>query len=749
MDDNEIDDELPSFNKSFAIHTLLETSVGMQFVKIDENNEVESDESETPEAKEADTLCQSAASLNKCTSLKRISQILNFYHEIQQDANNNIYEIEKLMVEYTTNNYTQQDLVSDFHHLLVEHLDTNAESYDKINAVITRHISCDISVCKLYDRNGRDRESEHKNDNEKHDEKGQCIMEILDNIHTYLVHGFDIGFRIKRELNIVQVNDTQNEETEVQRNIIINDEELSAIHNDKEMKLLQNHLTLKRKELIQRRGADRVQQNKFLTDYQNTDKMEEKKDEMKSIENQVTSQDISYSFGFKYYYWLYYKNLDEDDVDGNRGHKYCEFYIQPKYDSFKQEIINQIPLHEYNITKNKAETFMTSKTIKSIQRSGSYQLAKKYGIQECQWLSVNNLMSIMFYTDYSALCTLYSATYRALSSFESIESIKKRHADFAHWAMKLNETVKLFGTVFRFNHIPKLYHGVTFMYFNAFYVNFSAPSSMTKQIAVAAMFANNGIILQVEQCLNNQAYFFNCSLLSSYCSEDERLFISTDDKLKINSIRNVSTKENYKYYIKSLLYFDYFIHGQGLWGRDLAAYSLGNSDFDYRNVSKLINILIDHKLKIKKQKKLPMYIFKTFDKFLEQRKYINISSNLMAYNIFKSLRKMFLIESDKLVRFDLICQLFVYCAEIEYHMEFSKIDTEFMLALIKMLNKIAKNNKLTKIKKISFTQCGLKDADGFALLFTQNKCQWKIAKVEKRSESSETQLLYNVEICKY
>ena len=50
------------------------------------------------------------------------------------------------------------------------------------------------------------------------------------------------------------------------------------------------------------------------------------------------------------------------------------------------------------------------------------------------------------------------------------------------------------------------------------------PTSTTPQIEVATLFTRtNGIILELEQYSENLRYF-NCSLLSCYGNEDERLF---------------------------------------------------------------------------------------------------------------------------------------------------------------------------------------------------------------------------------
>ena len=101
-------------------------------------------------------------------------------------------------------------------------------------------------------------------------------------------------------------------------------------------------------------------------------------------------------------------------------------------------------------------------------------------------------MSIIFYTDYSSLCTLFSSTFRPLSQNENNKSIKKRNSYFWHWSKILNQTIHLFGNEWYTEEaawhkepvMPILYTGVSFMYFDCFNANFMGPTSMTRQIEV-------------------------------------------------------------------------------------------------------------------------------------------------------------------------------------------------------------------------------------------------------------------------
>lgn len=92
---------------------------------------------------------------------------------------------------------------------------------------------------------------------------------------------------------------------------------------------------------------------------------------------------------------------------------------------------------------------------------------------------------------------------------------------------------------------------------------FCCPTSTTPQLAVAAQFSQgDGIILELEKYSNTGLRYFNCSLLSGYSNEDERLFFGGFYELSIRSVRDVSKSLDYRHYIRILSLFDQAIEGQ-------------------------------------------------------------------------------------------------------------------------------------------------------------------------------------------
>merc|ERR1712152_126053 len=79
-----------------------------------------------------------------------------------------------------------------------------------------------------------------------------------------------------------------------------------------------------------------------------------------------------------------------------------------------------------------------------------------------------------------------------------------------------------------------------------------SPTSTSKQIEVAIKFSgDHGVVLQLDNppFSHGALYGFNCSWISRYKEEDERLFFGGYRRIKIESVRKRSTKQNFKTFI--------------------------------------------------------------------------------------------------------------------------------------------------------------------------------------------------------
>ena len=140
------------------------------------------------------------------------------------------------------------------------------------------------------------------------------------------------------------------------------------------------------------------------------------------------------------------------------------------------------------------------------------------------------------------------------------------------------------------------------------------PTSTSRHLEVALRFGGStGIILE----LSNTGYedctllrSFDCSWLSNYSGEDEQLFMGGYYRIKLCSIRNINTNENFQNFFEPLYYFDCMVNG---------------TDFGEENTPKItkkhkqiLQRLIDHKLGIKENASMK-YIKDTFEGFVSHK----------------------------------------------------------------------------------------------------------------------------------
>eukprot|EP01084_Bolivina_argentea_P101405 181816_1 len=113
--------------------------------------------------------------------------------------------------------------------------------------------------------------------------------------------------------------------------------------------------------------------------------------------------------------------------------------------------------------------------------------------------------------------------------------------------------------------------------------------------------------------------FFDCSWLSTYAEENERLFIAGKYRLKIPTIRIIETAQNFEPFFHSLYLFDHMISGVDTSYGDIG--EISGSDI------KILHRLINHSLSIGYESKedIEQYIVNTFDLFLIKKTKIEIN----------------------------------------------------------------------------------------------------------------------------
>ena len=178
-----------------------------------------------------------------------------------------------------------------------------------------------------------------------------------------------------------------------------------------------------------------------------------------------------------------------------------------------------------DLVVTKANIYMNSETVKGIKakriREGIH-----YGIAYGTILGFNNLVSLILYTDFSDLCRDMSSTFRKISEYETLSSLKARNSQYYWLSRLLRETVECFG----YGPSPKtsFYTGISLvMAVPSFRIRLCAPISTSTHIEVAVKFSGrNGMILELktggEGGYTNYLTTFNCQWISRYKEESER-----------------------------------------------------------------------------------------------------------------------------------------------------------------------------------------------------------------------------------
>ena len=124
--------------------------------------------------------------------------------------------------------------------------------------------------------------------------------------------------------------------------------------------------------------------------------------------------------------------------------------LTPKYKSLKEEITNNkiypLDISEFNDSNQKARNLINnSNHIKSIKVKYTRN-NNKYEMP----ISLNNILSVIFYTDYDQLSFKFSQTFRPLNDKETHQQIQERNLEFGNLTKYLQQTVEFSGKLLNF-----------------------------------------------------------------------------------------------------------------------------------------------------------------------------------------------------------------------------------------------------------------------------------------------------------
>eukprot|EP01084_Bolivina_argentea_P279155 477210_1 len=632
--------------------------------------------------------CESYVS--ECNWVQMVINTLKYYQ-----ANDAIHVTDGELIQYCN---TRKQLLDAYIHIIIEH--NNEEDLQQIfDLLITDYDQqqCNKNKCLYLIRHNRNRS---KIEDGKHEILMETCVEytfyrdLLDTMHCYLYHLYDTGFRKKR--NVLSENDIFIEEKDSneylcglhqKKNINKTNNKFNIDNNDNQSTtFIDGLITVLQKSKHVSFDELKTIQSLFQTEQYDSDSIKEDiKNDMQSsnIGNNAYNKNVynltkqyayrielherTFNIGYRFYYWPYYKtqqiHTDSNwNNNSNDGYYVYELYIEIKYESLKQEILNNnlfiLQLQQYDQSVIKINKFINTdkaKQTKSCQRP-TQRDPLQYGITANSLITFNHLLAITLYCDWSELARAFSKSFRKTSSYQPIIEVKEKNSEYGNWSKLIRESVEYFGwkgfgdvkgnwmnlnRSFITNElIGPFFCGMSFiMIMPSFNIRLCGPTSTSRQKQVATKFGGDkGIIMQLNNnCteMNGELRGFYCSWLSNYPQEDEVLFAGGEYRIRIESVFIIDSKQKFEKFVHAFYFFDCMLNGSIL-GRH-QKYKVTENYFE------IINNLIKRKLKGKIENNIySQYIHDTFASFTDNKYEIfmnlheidtnlNVLSNLILY----------------------------------------------------------------------------------------------------------------------
>eukprot|EP01084_Bolivina_argentea_P138369 243614_1 len=350
--------------------------------------------------------CEERISLSVCYGNTICHKVAKFV-EIMKLYNTSYTSIDKLDINL--------NLLDIFLHLMDKHDDT--KSFEIIRKRL--ECVCDVSQCNIFNRHHTDRnelkttnqihklyECETEQEQQNLDVKNVAIKQILDKMHCYYQHSYDVGFRLDSEERI-------------------NIHKISKSNEDQLIKKQKQHMKIR--EII---NTKRVKNNNMSY---RSDRFCTKQNKS----NNVSVKNKEYSFGFVFDYPYNEDSIEENPKTENKceddgyHNSYClesetlfgthdeeqwqweRYYIgniTPKYNNLKQEMISNhvdtITIVQFQIEYQKSEIHYNSVHCVNNIRNDPLFWPNNYSTKNTHYyyrrrnLTIQDILSVMLYCNY-------------------------------------------------------------------------------------------------------------------------------------------------------------------------------------------------------------------------------------------------------------------------------------------------------------------------------------------------------------
>merc|ERR1712228_824126 len=441
----------------------------------------------------------------------------------------------------------------------------------------------------------------------------------------------------------------------------------------------------------------------------------------------------AHRFGKRFRYWPAYS--DNKTVDLFNGYTAKHWYVKPKFNDIKEEILNNlvcsITVNQWNrivlyASKIVSKTSVFKKlravvpTNKKETGSTSNSSYNKYGVRNGDKIRLEHLVPLLIYINLDFVSKQLINSYNnnnAMGNDFKNDWMKcmRYHSQMSHLARLLRETVECYGTKYSADS-PIFYHladkEIVPCSLN---VRFLSPTSVTTSLNAAFIlndFEPNEVVLELIGSSNSNLRYFNCSFLSDFPNEHEYLICGGLGCQTIANVYDFCAAQNYFYYIKGIEMLMNTMQNKKIQNYD---------DESIQKIAVALNALMQKRIAIvrgdkvkdeddEKEENDDAYSHNMFAAMCESLQFAQINmAELLSSRLMKSAlcnNQWNSIVFDVLsLLFPNICGYFIDFKDVKE--ENVKMDIVFNEWLIKMLSEINDNKKYecAKVKSIKF--CGV------------------------------------------
>eukprot|EP01084_Bolivina_argentea_P040061 74030_1 len=330
-----------------------------------------------------------------------------------------------IMKSYTDSTNTDTigiQLLENFIHLIYNH-----DDYNSFNIIYHRlEASCNLDQCKIFQRNYRDRSTTRSRnqlyklfgaqDTVDIDVRDIAIKQIVDKMHCFYYHSYDIGYRLTIDCSPHDV------ETNIMKHV---SQKRSGIYRNKYRLLTSDKFYT----------GSTQKQIKYSIGYIFDYPYHYDSDEF-ALEMQLEPNDDEHQTAATNYHSSYCRADDMRHINIHDTDWKQSLYIgriKHKYKNLKQELtsnsVSTIAISQYNDEWEKAKIYYATNYCKKNHGNNPIfwphnETKNKYYYYRRRWLSISDLLAVMVYCNYTELQYEFSRTYRKIKMDETKQEIK-------------------------------------------------------------------------------------------------------------------------------------------------------------------------------------------------------------------------------------------------------------------------------------------------------------------------------------